>query len=424
MALAQLAGPARALLARAAAVAVAHGSAPYLVGGSVRDLLLGRMTIDLDVVIVGAAIAVARALREALGGPPAARLSVHEAFGTATLLPPDGPPLDLITARRETYAAPGALPTVVPGTLDDDLRRRDFTINAIALSLGPDDFGVIHDPLGGRGDLAAGIVRVLHAASFRDDPTRLLRAIRYAGRLGFAFDAETAALFLAALAARAFATVSVQRLSHEFARVLAEPRAAAMLDRLARTGALAQLAPPLDWGETERVGFARLDALWSPALVAPPRPVSRWEARFALLTAALAPAAARAAATALVLPGRTGELAGQVAELRAVLAEMPLPGTPAALGRRLDRYEPAAILTVAARTPEEGARARLLRYLTAVRAVAPILTGEALRALGVAPGPIYREALAALRDFKRDRPAATVADERDALRAWLAGHGH
>lgn len=389
-----------------------------------RDLLLGRTTIDLDMVIVGDAITVARAVHETLGGSSAARLRVYEAFGTATILLPGGPPLDLITARRETYTTPGALPRVAFGTLDDDLHRRDFTINAIALALDSGDFGTLYDPLRGRADLAAGIVRVLHAMSFVDDPTRLLRAIRYADRLGFAFAPETAERFTAAVAARVFATVSVQRLSHEFVRLLSEPRAAAMLDRLTLAGMLAQLAPTLRWGAVEHVAFTRLDRLWSPTVLAAPHPIVLWQARFALLTASLKPTAASAAATALMLPGRSVELAVQVAELRAIVEGRPMPSTPAALGRWLDPYDAAAILTVAAYTSREDEREQLLRYLTTVRAVVPILNGETLRALGIPPGPIYREALAALRDFKRDRPTATAADEHDALRSWLAEHGY
>ncbi len=401
-----------------------RGAAPSLVGGSVRDLLLGRTTIDLDLVVVGDAIGVARALHEALGGADAALLRVHEAFGTATVIPQQGPPLDLITARRETYPLPGALPVITPGTLDDDLCRRDFTINAIALSLNPAAGEPLYDPLGGRADLDAGIVRTLHDGSFRDDPTRLLRATRYADRLGFDFDPRTAAQFAAALAARVFATISIQRLSHEFVRLLAEERAVAMLDRLAAAGALAQFAPLLGWGADERASFARLDGLRGSLLAPLPAlsTVPLWELRFAVLTASLSPADARAAATALALSGRVGSLAGQAAALVAALVAEPLPDQDAALGHRLDGYEPAALVAALAYIPL--AQERVLRYLLVVRDIKPLLDGLALRALGVAPGPIYREALAALRDFKRECPVADEDAERTFLVGWLASSGH
>ncbi len=121
----------RALLDACAALALGLGATPYLVGGAVRDLLLGRPTLDLDLVVAGDALAVAREARARLGGD----LTLHEAFGTATLVLHDGSAIDLITARREQYPAPGALPVVAPGTLDDDLRRRDFALNALAVAL-------------------------------------------------------------------------------------------------------------------------------------------------------------------------------------------------------------------------------------------------------------------------------------------------
>jgi len=381
------------------------------------------------VVVVGDAIGVARALHEALGGADVALLRVHEVFGTATVLPKGGPPLDLITARRETYPLPGALPVVTPGTLDDDLRRRDFTINAIALPLDPATAGRPYDPLGGRVDLDAGIVRVLHDDSFRDDPTRLLRAIRYAGRLGFDFDRATAAQFAAAITSHALDTISIQRLSHEFVRLLAEERAAAMLDRLAAAGGMAQFAPTVRWDAAARAAFARLDEMRTASLVASPPSVfapvfeSVWDLRFAVLTAALSPAAARAAAEALALPGRAVVLAGQVSALVASLATESLPATDSVLGRRLDPYAVEAVVVALTCATADAERRALLHYVQVVRTVKPALDGMALRALGVVPGPIYREALAALRDFKRDRPGTAAEDERVFLRAWLASAG-
>ena len=415
----RLTPPVSQLLERVAVSARAARVTAYLIGGSVRDLLLGRATVDLDVVIVGDAVALARALHLDLGGEGVARLRVHDAFGTATLLFADGLALDLITARHEVYPQPGALPIVTPGTLDDDLRRRDFTINAMAIDLASQGLDAVLDPLGGRSDLARGLVRVLHDGSFVDDPTRLLRGIRYQCRLGLAFDPHTIALYGAASTAGALGTVSVQRLSHEFVRLLAEERAAAMLDQLVDFGLLAQFPQPLRWDEPMRRAYARLDELW-PSLPATPQRFTLWEARFALLTASLAPDAAREAAIGLHLTAGAGLLAEQVARLYPLVGSQGLPDVVSALGRLLDPFAPAAIIAVAALCERDSVRAELRHYLTTIRTRLPQLNGDALVELGVPRGPIYRVALQALRDFVRDNAAATLQDERAFLLAWLA----
>ncbi len=158
-----------------------------------RDLLLGRDPIDIDLVVVGDAAAAARTLAERLGGDA----TEHERFGTATVAAPGLPAINVVRARRESYAQPGALPDVEPGTLEEDLARRDFTVNALALALD----GRITAVPDGLEDLDEGLIRVLHEASFRDDPTRLLRAVRYATRLGFALERHTEALAREAAAA-------------------------------------------------------------------------------------------------------------------------------------------------------------------------------------------------------------------------------
>jgi tRNA nucleotidyltransferase (CCA-adding enzyme) len=419
--LGHLAGPARQLLDSVAAEAHAHGLMPYLVGGSVRDLILGRTTVDLDIVVVGEALLLARAVHDAVGGEQVARLHLHEAFGTATLLFADGLHVDLITARHERYPAPGALPVVTPGTIDQDLRRRDFTINALALRLEPDGSATLLDPLGGRADLSRGLLRVLHAASFNDDPTRLLRGLRYAGRLGYFFAPDTDVLCRAALSGGALRTVSIQRVSHELIRIFEEARAAAIFELAAGYGLFSALPVTLCWDAATRQAFPRLDTHWHTLPAA--NRFARWEARFALLVVRLPPAEARALAARLSLPSGATLLAAQVAQLRELLAATALPATDAAIGRLLDTFVPAAIVAFAAWGDDEDVRTALLRYLRDIRPLTPVLTGDTLRALGVPPGPIYREALAALRDQKRNNPAVTVEDERAFLLSWLAVRG-
>jgi len=218
-----------------AALREAAGEIPiYLVGGAVRDLLLGRQRTDVDVVAEGDPAGIARAL----GGD----VTEHERFSTAKAVV-DGLEMDLARAREETYAAPGALPDVRPAGLQRDLARRDFTINAMALPLDGGD-GLI-DPHGGLADLRAGRLRVLHDRSFVDDPTRALRAARYAARFGFGLDPETERL----LRATDLGTVSADRRRAELRRIAAEPAAAEAFRLLAAWG-LVELRP----GGVERAG--------------------------------------------------------------------------------------------------------------------------------------------------------------------------
>src|SRR3990170_3534021 len=165
----------------------ASSLALYAVGGSVRDLLLTRPTLDLDLTLEGDATALARTVT---GDIADFRCTVHPAFRTATLKGA-GFRIDVASARAETYERPGALPTVRPGPLRDDLFRRDFTVNALALTLTGDLPGGLIDPFHGEADLEAGLLRVLNQASFRDDATRILRGARYEARLAFRFEPQT-----------------------------------------------------------------------------------------------------------------------------------------------------------------------------------------------------------------------------------------
>jgi len=216
-----------ARVAVVARVAAEMGVEAWLVGGTVRDLLLGRDGPDLDFVAVGDGAGLAAAVQRALGG----RLLRHAEFLTADVIDAEGVHLDVATARQESYEAVAALPDVWPAaTLDDDLSRRDFTVNAMALRLpaslpesvndGLDVGGLaasasLADPSGGRRDLAAGALRVLHERSFLDDPTRVLRGVRFEARLGLRLTPETEELARQAVAAGAFARLSGSRLRRE-----------------------------------------------------------------------------------------------------------------------------------------------------------------------------------------------------------------
>ena len=246
--------------------ALESGPPCFLVGGAVRDLLLEREPVDVDIAVEGGAEAVAELLAAALGGA----VTAHERFGTATVTAGGADAVNLARTRREAYPVTGALPEVEPAGLDEDLVRRDFTVNAIALALNGDRAGELSDPYGGREDLRNGLIRVLHRVSFSDDPTRLLRAARYAARLGFALDADTERHARVAAATGALTTVSGPRVRDELIDLLAEDEAPRAVELLRDLGFDRALHPSLH-GDPELVASAKLGAAETgadPALVA------------------------------------------------------------------------------------------------------------------------------------------------------------
>ncbi|HEX7364727.1 MAG TPA: hypothetical protein VF366_06165, partial [Dehalococcoidia bacterium] len=230
--------PVLALIKIAGKEAANMGQELYIVGGVVRDLFLARINYDFDLVIEGDAVSLAKKL----AGDTGAKLTVHERFGTAKLIYPEFS-LDLATARSETYSRPGALPSVKPGSLKDDLIRRDFSINAMALHVNPKQYGQLVDLYGGQKDIEHRLIRILHSKSFIDDATRILRAIRYEQRLGFKMEAETEKLLRRDAAM--LDTISGDRLRHELELIFKENEPERALVRAGELGVLKRLQPSL-----------------------------------------------------------------------------------------------------------------------------------------------------------------------------------
>jgi len=231
-------------------IAESLGMAAFAVGGFVRDLLLGTPTLDVDIVAEGDGTKLAQALAKQWGGT----VTVHERFLTATLHWAMGR-WDVATARKERYPQPAALPKVEPATIADDLWRRDFSVNAMAICLSPDRFGELIDPTGGYDDLQKGIIRILHDGSFVDDPTRIFRAVRYEQRFGFRMDAKTLRLLCQARDESWLTKLSRDRIKHELWRTLQERDPTKPFQRLWQLGILQVVAPEL------RITKARLQWL-------------------------------------------------------------------------------------------------------------------------------------------------------------------
>ena len=222
------------ILDQAGSLAGEMGFHAYIVGGMVRDLLLGSDNFDLDIVVEGDGIRFAGCLAERLQ----ATVKSHERFGSATITFPDRPRVDIATARTEIYERPAALPRVTPGSIRDDMRRRDFTINSLAISLMPAEFGRLLDFFHGVRDLRERHIRVLHEQSFMDDPTRIFRAVRFEARLGFRMVRSTEQLLVEALSRSILTELEDYRIAAELRLILEEPDPARSLKRLAQLGVI------------------------------------------------------------------------------------------------------------------------------------------------------------------------------------------
>ena len=245
-----LPGPVIQRVREVGAIAARRGFNSYLVGGIVRDLLLNRPAADIDIMVEGDAIELAKSVSNKTGTRP----TVHRAFGTASF-ELEGHRIDLSTCRAESYDRPGALPRVAPGDICDDLLRRDFSINAMAICINPVDFGLLTDLYGGAADLKAGVIRVLHDRSFQDDATRIMRALRYEQRLNFKLERKTALLLKRD--AQMLDTISGDRLKHEVLLWLSEAQPGLIIRRAGQLGILQILHPSLKWNLPMQTAFRR-----------------------------------------------------------------------------------------------------------------------------------------------------------------------
>jgi tRNA nucleotidyltransferase (CCA-adding enzyme) len=366
-------------------VVPAHAPLVSLVGGAVRDALIGvTHGADVDLVVEGDAIALARVIGRDLGG----RVVAHDRFGTARLEFAHGRHVDMVGCRRETYPAPGALPVVVPGSLDDDLGRRDFTVNAMAYRLSGPDAGTLVDPHGGRGDLEAARIRLIRHGAFAEDPSRVIRALRYAARLGFRMDDATAAEARTCLATL---DLGSSRVGDELRRLLDEDSAPAALTLARALGA--------SWPEPGTARDAHLAALprilGRPGAPSPPT----WALRLGLgLTSTAADGAA--------LPQWARAVA---AEVRAGLL----------LAERVGNASPASAVDAVLRdtSPAEQVGAlvagadSVATWWAQWRDLTPAISGADLVAAGVPPGPAIGRALAAVRADVLDGVAGDRAQQ-------------
>jgi tRNA nucleotidyltransferase (CCA-adding enzyme) len=392
----------------------------YLVGGSIRDLLLGRAINDFDLTVEGEAARLAEVILRKFAG----KVIFHSRFSTATWtldettfrrlnVPMLGassfPPfLDIISARSETYSKPGVLPAVKRSTIDDDLRRRDFTINAMAVRLDGRFWGQLHDPLGGQADLENKRIRILHPRSFEDDPTRMMRAVRYAGRYGFEIEAETLSL-INDEAREVLSRLSGERLRHELDLVFEEMHPSEMLHRLAELELLKPIHESLAHANFQLPFLEILSSEFGEFTI-PDIMTFRRTLGWVLWLMPLSAFDIDMIAKRLDFPALLTKSARAASSL---LTELPLLMTykPSQWTFYLEELPAIAVYAVYLTRKEPALR----EYLVNWRKVKPTITGDQLMERGLVPGPRYAEILRQLRAAWLDGEVKNEKEEKSLL---------
>jgi tRNA nucleotidyltransferase (CCA-adding enzyme) len=415
-------GPLLTLIRRVGEVAAERSDRLYFVGGIVRDLLLGQPVVDVDLVVEGDAIALCETLIDVFGG----EMRKHRRFGTAKwLLSPQvwrqvAPQItddevnalpefiDFVTARTEFYTKPTALPKVEWSSIKQDLHRRDFTINTLAICLSPGHWGEMLDFYGGMDDLANRVIRVLHSLSFVDDPTRILRAARFEARLGFHLDPRSEALISEALPL--LDRVTGGRIRHELEQIFRERAPEAALERLDALGALKEIDPALRYDDEVHHRFARLRAELDADL---------WKLddedllylHWALFLYGLNRQALRRVSDRLMMPRQLTEALLQLPELDEVYEELHAETQPADVVALLEPLISPLLAASWLIVQADAVRQKIYRYWTEWRHVEPLLDGDDLKAMGLKPGPIFHRVLNRLRNLRLNGEIETRADE-------------
>ncbi len=395
------------------------GYGVYVVGGFVRDLFLYRPNEDIDIVIEGDGIAFARKYAEMTG----ARVHSHEKFGTAVVIFPDGFKVDVASARLEHYRFPADLPSVEMSSIRLDLYRRDFTINTLAIQLNPNRFGTLIDFFSAQKDIKEKVVRILHNLSFVEDPTRVYRAIRFEQRFGFTIGKLTSSLIENVVKMDFFRQLSGRRVFTELRLILEEENPAPAVKRLEDYGLISILHPDL---ELDSEGVRLFEAVkkvldWHHLLYLD-EPYMRWAVYFAALVNGCSAESAEAICQKLEIAPRhrpifTRERFDAGEALLHIRRNLSMKNSE--LHKRLSVFRTEIILFMMARERSERVRKAIAHYYTRLRFVKTSVTGRDLHKMGVAPGPIYREALQATLDARLNGRLKTREDELHFIRNYL-----
>ena len=386
----------------------------FIVGGFVRDLLLGNENFDIDLLVEGDGIAFARKLAVKLK----ASLTAHPEFGTATLDLGEGFRLDIATSRREFYPRPAVLPRVEKAPLREDLFRRDFTVNAMAISINPSDFGRLIDFFGGREDLECSRVRVLHSRSFIDDPTRIFRAIRFEQRYGFRIDKDTENLIKEALKADIFSHLSGKRIKEELVQILEEDRPGKIICRMQQLGVLQVIQPGIRLTSfRDKVLDELVDAIARYELLTGTES-RRWLMRLALLLNGLEKDRIDDFCTRYSFTREEREaLFASIRGVREIIARLGVPRVkPSSIYYLLSCYPPEALAVAMAKTKSKQVKKRIIFYLSTLQKVKVQVRGDDLKKMGFRPSPKFSQILEEVKKAKLDGLVKTKQEEIEFIR--------
>jgi tRNA nucleotidyltransferase (CCA-adding enzyme) len=415
----------RITLQKIGAVGDGLGVAVYVVGGFVRDLLLGVNNLDIDITVEGDGILFAERCAEVYGG----RVRSHRKFGTAVLVLPDGRKIDVASTRLEYYESPGVLPTVERASLRHDLYRRDFTINTLALCINSDRFGQLTDHFSGQQDIQERVVRVLHNLSFVEDPTRVFRAIRFEQRLGFHLAPHTENLMRSAVRMHLLDKLGGERLFNELVQILCEKEPTAAIERISALGFLPVIHPMLKLvPATKRVLQESGQVMAWFRLLYLDDQCETWQVYFMALCDGLTADAFRDTCNRLAIPGQlAARLCSQrhlvFTTLKHIRQYLKQAGTVrnSQLNIWFGPFALEMLLYLASRASSEQVRRFVSLYLTRLRSAAPLLDGNDLLALGLKPGPVFRTIKNQLLYAFLDGEVSSREDEEALVKSLASG---
>ena len=394
----------------------------YLVGGLVRDLFLKQQNLDVDVVIEGEGIKFAHEFAEHYE----VRVRSHRKFGTAVLIFPDGFKVDVATARMEYYESPAAPPTVEMSSLRMDLFRRDFTINTLAIKLNKREYGSLMDYFGGQKDLKEKVIRVLHNLSFVEDPTRVLRAIRFEQRFGFRIDKLTLALMKNAVKIDCFKALSGRRLFLELKLLLKEQEPLQAIRRMNEFHLLQVISREIEFTKGLKTLLQQIEGVlsWYNLLYLEDL-YEPWKVYWHGLTSALDTKALRRLAERMqMMDQESRRMIREREELGGLLEKLYRLRTDDKYGlyTLLSHYDTEILLYMMAKVNNEKIKRMISNYFTKLKSTKVMLSGKDLKGMGVKPGPIYKEIFDSLLKARLNNSVRTKDEEAGFVKEMFANH--